>query len=90
MLVVYDNRPLLGLALAVMAAQVGVALLGFYLHVMADLHSAAGPLWDRILYGAPLFAPLLFADLAMLAALALWGLFQAQSTLILGRMRPLP
>src|SRR5262245_34822858 len=33
-LVVYDNRPLLGLALAVMVAQVGVGLLGFYLHVM--------------------------------------------------------
>jgi hypothetical protein len=79
-LVVYDNRPLLGLALGVMAAQVGVGMLGFYLHVMADLRSPAGPLWDRILYGAPLFAPLLFADLAMLAALALWGVARTQAT----------
>lgn len=78
-LVVYDNRPLVGLALAVMAAQVGVGLLGFYLHVMADLQSPAGPLWDRILYGAPLFAPLLFADLAMLAAIALWGIARTQA-----------
>jgi hypothetical protein len=78
-LVVYDNRPLLWLALAIMAAQAGVGMLGFYLHVMADLRSPAGPLWDRILYGAPPFAPLLFADLAMLAALALWGVARTQA-----------
>ena len=70
-----------GLALAVMAAQVGVGLLGFYLHVMADLRSPAGSLWDRFLYGAPLFAPLLFADLAMLAALGIWGVARTQSVL---------
>jgi len=79
-LVVYDNRPLLGLALVVMAAQVGVGILGFYLHVMADLRSTSGSLWDRILYGAPLFAPLLFANLAMLAALALWAIARTQAT----------
>ena len=73
-LVVHDNPPLRRLALAIMAAQVGVGLLGFYLHVMADLRSPAGSLWDRFLYGAPLFAPLLFADLATLAALGIWGL----------------
>ena len=72
-LVVHDNRPLLRLALAVMAAQVGVGLLGSYLHIMANLRSPAGPLWDRFLYGAPLFAPLLFADLAMLATVGIVG-----------------
>ena len=78
-LVVSDNPPLRRLALAIMAAQVGVGLLGFYLHAMADLRSPAGSLWDRFLYGAPLFAPLLFADLAMLAALGIWGLARTQS-----------
>lgn len=78
-LFVHDNRPLLWLALTVMAAQVGVGVLGFSLHVMADLRSPVGSLWDRILYGAPLFAPLLFADLAMLAALALWGVYRTQA-----------
>ena len=62
-----------------MAAQVVVGLLGFYLHVAANLRSPAGTLWDRFLYGAPLFAPLLFADLAMLAALGLWGLARTLS-----------
>src|SRR3954466_9575015 len=66
-LVVYDNRPLVALALAVMAAQVLVGLLGFFLHVAADLNAPGGSLWERFLYGAPLFAPLLFADLALLA-----------------------
>ena len=41
-LVVYDNRPLVGLTLAVMAAQVVVGLLGFYLHVAADLSGPGG------------------------------------------------
>jgi hypothetical protein len=66
------------LALAVMAAQVLVGLLGFGLHIAADLKAPAASLWDRLLYGAPLFAPLLFADLALLATLALWALARTQ------------
>jgi hypothetical protein len=77
-LVVYDNRPLVTLALVAMAAQVMVGMLGFYLHVAADLRAPAASLWERFLYGAPLFAPLLFADLALLATLALWALARAQ------------
>jgi hypothetical protein len=77
-LVVYDNRPLVTLAVAVMAAQVVVGLLGFYLHVAADLSAPAGSLWERFLYGAPLFAPLLFADLALLATVALWAVARTQ------------
>ena len=30
--------------------------------------------WDKLLYSALVFAPLLFADLAILAMLGLWGL----------------
>ena len=90
-LVVYDNRPLVVLALAVMAAQVVVGLLGFYLHVAADLRAPAASLWERFLYGAPLFAPLLFADLALLAALALWAVARAQGAATPGgAVGPLP
>jgi hypothetical protein len=78
-LVVYDNRPLVRLALTVMVAQFFVAMLGFYLHVAADLRAPAASVWDRFLYGAPLFAPLLFADIALLAMLALWAVLRAQS-----------
>jgi hypothetical protein len=83
-LVVPDNRPLLWLALAIMAAQVGAGLLGFYLHLAAILRAPAETLWDRVLYGAPVFAPLLFADLAILAALALWGVSRHQGACFAG------
>jgi hypothetical protein len=77
-LVVYDNRPLVLLTLAVMVAQVLVGLLGFYLHVAADLRAEAASLRQRFLYGAPIFAPLLFANLALLATLALWAVVRTQ------------
>lgn len=72
-LLIYDNRPLLWLCGAVMAAQAGVGLLGFCYHGLANL-AGPGSLWEKFLYGAPLFAPLLFPDLALLAIIALWAL----------------
>jgi hypothetical protein len=59
--------------LAVMAAQVLVGLGGFALHVSADFHKAAAATLDRFVFGAPPFAPMLFADLALLAAIGLWA-----------------
>jgi hypothetical protein len=56
--------------LAVMALQVVVGVLGFALHVQADLH-ARGTIPDRVVHGAPIFAPMLFADLALLAGIGL-------------------
>lgn len=88
-LVVPDNPPLLRLALVIMAAQVVVGLLGAYLHLTAILDSPAATLLDRLLYGAPAFAPLLFADLAILAALALWGIVRARDRLSPSRSGPL-
>ncbi len=61
------ERALLG----VLAAQVAVGVLGFVLHLIGDAHRP-GVWMDRLLHGAPLFAPLLFADLALLAALGVW------------------
>ena len=48
-------------------AVVGVAGFGLHLAPLAELSGA--PLADRIVFGPPPFAPLLFADLALLAAL---------------------
>ncbi len=50
-----------------------LGLAGFVLHLNADLQQPA-PLVEKFLYGAPLFAPLLFVDLALLAAIGLWQL----------------
>jgi len=40
--------------------------LGCYFHLAADLRGSARSLADRFIYGAPVSAPLLFADLAAL------------------------
>ncbi len=78
-LVVHDNRPFVRLALVMMAAQVVVGGLGFALHVEAIWNGPGASLRQRVLYGAPLFAPLLFADLAVLAVLALWAIARSQN-----------
>jgi hypothetical protein len=60
--------------LAIMGVQVVVGVAGFVLHVTADLNRPAASALDRFVFGAPAFAPLLFADLAALAAIGLWAL----------------
>ena len=61
---------------AVLAFQVVVGVAGFALHLAAAARGPAG-LLDDVLYGAPVFAPLLFADLAALGGLGLWELEDA-------------
>ncbi len=56
-----------------LGVQTAVGILGFVLHLWADWHRQAVHLADRLIYGAPAFAPLLFADLALLAAIGLWA-----------------
>lgn len=58
--------------LAVLAAEALVGGAGFVLHVLANERGTA-PRLDRFVYGAPALAPLLFANLAILAALGLWA-----------------
>jgi hypothetical protein len=70
------DRRLSGATLAVLALQCAIGVLGFVLHVRADLGQPGANLANEILYGAPPFAPLLFVDLSMLAALGLWDLRQ--------------
>ena len=60
--------------LGILTGEIAVGILGFALHIMPALAPGDAPLVDRILFGAPPFAPLLFADLALLAALATWDL----------------
>ncbi len=81
-LLIPDNRPLIRLALVVMALQVLVGLAGFGLHVEANLRGVMKTVWENFVYGAPAFAPMLFADAATLATLGLWCLTEPP------RMRP--
>ena len=70
------NRPYLRLCAILMAVQAAVGLLGFALHLNADLHGVGPTLFDRLVYGAPVFAPMLFPDLVVLALIGLWTLYQ--------------
>jgi hypothetical protein len=58
----------------VLAAEAVVGGIGFALHLLPVAQGGEAPLVERILYGAPPFAPLLFVDLALLGALAVWDL----------------
>lgn len=70
--VVFDvSGRFIGALAVVLALQMVTGVLGFYFHAAANLH-AQGEFFDNFVYGAPVFAPLLFANLALLAALGLW------------------
>jgi hypothetical protein len=62
---------------AVLGLQAAVGVVGFVLHTVADLGRSSPHLADRFVFGAPAFAPLLFADLALLGAIGLWALRRA-------------
>jgi hypothetical protein len=61
----------------VLAVEASVGVLGFALHLTADLHWPRVHGVDGLLFAAPAFAPLLFTDLAALGAIALWATTRA-------------
>ncbi len=67
-----DDPAFWKLCLGLMALQVIVGVLGFGLHARANLAGVSESFRDNFVFGAPVFAPLLFADLALLAAIGLW------------------
>jgi len=75
-LVTQINRAYLRVCAWVMILQVVVGIVGFTLHVNADWHATGKTLLDRAVHGAPVFAPLLFPNLALLAGIGLWVLHQ--------------
>lgn len=68
------NRFFLKLCLWIVGFQATVGLLGFYYHLVPNFHGPASSFMDNLIYGAPVFAPLLFPNLAILAAIGLWDL----------------
>ena len=79
-LVDYGNRAYLWLCQCLMLVEIVVGFLGWYYHIRAILRSPMSSLWDKLLYSAPVFAPLLFANLAILGMLGLWGLLRLGTT----------
>ena len=68
------TRAFLGWCAVILLVQIAVGVLGLAYHVQAILATPGSGWWIKILYGAPLFAPLLFADLAVLGLIGLWDL----------------
>lgn len=64
----------------VLAAAAVTGIAGFVLHLGPTFEERVGGLAERIIYGAPLFAPLLFTNLALLAALGLWDFKEKRAT----------
>lgn len=83
-----SERPFLRVCLGVMAFEAIVGVLGFALHLLANLRAPEAKLLDRLVFGAPSFAPLLFADLAALGALGLFGMLGTSSTPSEAESRP--
>ena len=75
-LVMKVGRPYLRWCAFLMLFQAGVGIVGFALHLRADIHGVGPTLFDRIVYGAPVFAPMLFLDLVLLAFIGLWVLYE--------------
>lgn len=57
-----------------MLADAAIGVLGFALHLRGNLLSAARSPARKFLYGAPIFAPLLFTNPALIAAIGVAGL----------------
>jgi hypothetical protein len=74
------DRKLLRATWAIVALQIATGVAGFALHVVANLHAEGTDLWQKFVFGAPAFAPLLFANLALLAAIGLWPMWRAART----------
>ncbi len=61
------------ICLAIMSLQVFVGVIGFYFHAITVTRGLSSSFFENLIYTAPVFAPLLFLNLAFLAALGLLG-----------------
>ncbi len=68
------NRPFLSVCAIVLLAQAVVGGLGFVLHLRGVAGGIGPDLWANLLYGPPIFAPLLFVDLALLSGIGVFDL----------------
>jgi hypothetical protein len=68
-----EDRVLRSWTYVVLAAVTIVGVAGFALHVRSNLVRPAANVWEAFLYGAPAFAPLLYPNISMLAAIGLWA-----------------
>jgi len=63
----------------VLFVQFVVGIAGFFFHLYGNFLNPMTNWWGKIVYGAPIFAPLLFPNLALLAAIGLWDFPRADA-----------
>ena len=73
-IVTRPNRSFFNLCLAVLVAQAIVGGIGFVLHLRGIVGGVAPDVRANILFGPPVFAPLLFINLAILSGLGIFDL----------------
>ena len=71
MALVEQHPAFIGICFGVLALQAVIGLIGFCFHVAADVNGLSASLFENFVHGAPVFAPLLFVDLGVLAAIGL-------------------
>ncbi len=76
LLLARPNRLILTVTAWVLVLQALTGVLGLGLHLRPLLDPSAAPLLDRLIHGAPVFAPLLFVNLALLAGIGVWDLWR--------------
>ena len=73
-LVMRVSRAYIHLCLVVLVLETGVGVWGFVLHTLGNVHGPSASMFANFIYGAPPMAPLLFPNLSVLGAMALWQL----------------
>jgi len=82
------SRKYLHLCAAILLLEALVGLWGFLLHTQANLRGPSVHAFDNFIYGAPPLAPLLFPNLVLLGAIALWQLLYPPALNLPLRSRP--
>jgi len=72
------SRRFFEICLAIMLLQVFVGIIGFYFHAITVTKGLSSSFFENLVYTAPVFAPLLFLNLAFLSALGLLGVRHKQ------------
>jgi hypothetical protein len=68
------ERSFINLCAVILIAEAAIGIWGFALHAASNLRGPSLHAFDNFIYGAPPLAPLLFPNLVLLGAIALWRL----------------
>ncbi len=70
------NCAFLKICFSIMIIQIVVGILGFVLHLNSIMHSNSEFVFGNIIFGAPIFAPLLFPNIALFGLLGIWDWYK--------------